>query len=69
LLAFAKPGHVLFGSDWPFAPSIAVSYFTGQLDGYAALDTDGPAAIDRGNAELLFPELTPVARRRLHEAH
>lgn len=54
LLAFAKPGHVLFGSDWPYAPSIAVSYFTGQLDAYAELDAEGHGAIDRGNAELLF---------------
>lgn len=58
LLAFAKPGHVLFGSDWPYAPEIAVSYFTGQLDAYAALDAAGHAAIDRGNAELLFPDLS-----------
>ena len=54
LLAFAKPGHVLFGSDWPYAPSIAVSYFTGQLDAYGALDGDGHAAIDHRNAEALF---------------
>ncbi len=58
LLAFAKPGHVLFGSDWPYAPSIAVSYFTGQLDGYGALDADGHAAIDRRNAEALFPQFS-----------
>ena len=57
LLAFAKPGHVLFGSDWPYAPAIAVSYFTGQLDAYAALGEDGHAAIDRGNAQVLFPEI------------
>jgi predicted TIM-barrel fold metal-dependent hydrolase len=56
LLAFAKPGHVLFGSDWPYAPPVAVSYFTGQLDGYAPLDAEGHAAIDRMNAELLFPQ-------------
>jgi len=56
LLAFAKPGHVLFGSDWPYAPEIAVSYFTGQLDAYAALDADGHAAVDRENAEALFPQ-------------
>ncbi|HVN87055.1 MAG TPA: amidohydrolase family protein [Candidatus Binatia bacterium] len=56
LLAFAKPGHVLFGSDWPYAPAIAVSYFTGQLDAYAALDGQGHAAIDRRNAESLFPQ-------------
>jgi hypothetical protein len=29
LLAFAKPGHVLFGSDWPYAPPIAVGYLHG----------------------------------------
>jgi predicted TIM-barrel fold metal-dependent hydrolase len=56
LLAFAKPGHVLFGSDWPYAPAPAVSYFTGQLDAYAALDAAGHAAIDRGNAAGLFEE-------------
>ena len=58
LLAFAKPGHVLFGSDWPYAPSVAVSYFTGQLDGYSALDADGHAAVDRRSAEALFPQFT-----------
>lgn len=57
LLAFAKPGHVLFGSDWPFAPSIAVAYFAAQLDAYAGPHADGHAAIDRGGAEELFPAL------------
>lgn len=57
LLAFAKPGRVLFGSDWPFAPAPAVSYFTGQLDAYAALDAAGHAGIDRANAAVLFPHL------------
>lgn len=57
LLAFARPGHVLFGSDWPYAPSIAVSYFTWQLDAYTALDPDGHAAIDRSSALALFPQL------------
>ena len=56
LLAFAKPGHVLFGSDWPYAPTPAVSYFTGQLDACAALDPNGHAAIDRTNAATLFPQ-------------
>jgi predicted TIM-barrel fold metal-dependent hydrolase len=55
LLAFAKPGHVLFGSDWPYAPAPAVAYFTGQLDAYAALDASGHAAIDRTNAEAIIP--------------
>lgn len=32
LLAFARPGHVLFGSDWPFAPTPAGQYFANGLD-------------------------------------
>lgn len=61
LLAFARPGHVLFGSDWPYAPDIAVTYFTGQLDGYGALAADGHAAIDRRNAIALFPQFAGTA--------
>ncbi|UXX96055.1 hypothetical protein N7U49_37235 [Streptomyces sp. AD2-2] len=26
LLAFARPGHILFGSDWPYAPAAASQY-------------------------------------------
>jgi predicted TIM-barrel fold metal-dependent hydrolase len=55
LLAFAAAGHVLFGSDFPFAPPIAVGYFTGQLDAYDALDDAGHAAVDRRSAEALLP--------------
>jgi 6-methylsalicylate decarboxylase len=55
LLAFAKPDHVLFGSDWPFAPDAAVGYFTNHLDAYGALDQMARQALDRGNASLLFP--------------
>jgi predicted TIM-barrel fold metal-dependent hydrolase len=54
LLAFAKPGHVLFGSDFPFLPAPAVAHFTALLDGYAALDAAGHAAIDHHNASALF---------------
>lgn len=55
LLAFAKPGHVLFGSDWPFAPEPAVSWFTAGLDNFPGLDVDGHAEVDRRNAEIMFP--------------
>ncbi len=57
LLAFAKPGHVLFGSDWPYAPAPVIRYFTDQLDAYAALDAAGHDAIDRRSAAALFPKL------------
>ena len=55
LLAFAKPGHITFGSDWPFAPLMAGQYFAAGLDTYDGLDDVGRAAIDRTNAEALFP--------------
>ncbi|MER8015162.1 amidohydrolase family protein [Streptomyces griseoluteus] len=55
LLAFARPGHVLFGSDWPFAPAAAGQYFAGGLD--SNVDPDTLKAVDRTNAEALFPRL------------
>lgn len=61
LLAFARPDHVLFGSDWPFAPELGVAYFTGQFDAYPGLDDTGRAAINRGNALELFPRLAKEA--------
>jgi predicted TIM-barrel fold metal-dependent hydrolase len=56
LLAFAKPGHVLFGSDWPYAPDPVVGAFTGMYESYA-VDTPQRASIDRGAAEQLVPRL------------
>jgi predicted TIM-barrel fold metal-dependent hydrolase len=57
LLAFAKPGHVLFGSDWPFARDSAVRSYADSLDAYPGLTAEQHAAINRGNAEALFPRL------------
>lgn len=57
LLAFAKPGHVTFGSDWPYAPLAAGRLFAAGLETYPALDPDGRAAIERDNALALFPRL------------
>ena len=57
LLAFAKPGHVTFGSDWPFAPIAAGKLFAAGLDTYPGLDAGARAAIERTNALALFPRL------------
>jgi hypothetical protein len=57
LLAFAKPDHALFGSDWPFAQAAAVGDFTDQLEAYAPLDGMARAALDRRYASLLFPPI------------
>ncbi len=61
LLAFAKPGHVTFGSDWPFAPIGAGKIFAAGLETYPGLDADARAAIDRTNALALFPRLGAAA--------
>jgi len=57
LLAFAKPGHITFGSDWPFAPAAAAKLFAAGLETYPGLDDTARQAIDRGNALALFPRL------------
>lgn len=57
LLKFAKPGHVLFGSDWPYCLDRTVTFFTDHLDAYDDLDAAGHAAINRDSAEALFPRL------------
>ena len=54
LLAFANLGHVLYGSDWPFAPTVVGDYFNNLLDNNQSLDTEIRAGIDRKNAEALF---------------
>jgi predicted TIM-barrel fold metal-dependent hydrolase len=57
LLAFAKPGHVTFGSDAPFAPVAVAKLFAAGLETYPALDAHVRAAIERTNALALFPRL------------
>jgi len=57
LLAFAEPGHVLYGSDWPFAPTEAGEYYNHHLETYPGYAPGQLQAINRGNAENLFPRL------------
>ncbi|WP_063045512.1 amidohydrolase family protein [Nocardia pseudovaccinii] len=54
LMAFADPTRITFGSDWPFAPAARSAAFTRSFDAYGDLDH---GAIDRDNAETLFPRL------------
>jgi 6-methylsalicylate decarboxylase len=54
LLAFAEPGHTVFGSDWPFAPQAAVDRFTDSLHQYTGIDEAQRQSIDRDNAVALF---------------
>ena len=59
LLAFAQDTHVTFGSDWPYAATQDAAAFTDRLDLYS-LTPEQTLAINRGNAEILFPRLAPA---------
>lgn len=60
LLAFTRPGHVTFGSDWPYAPEVVVKTFTDAYERFD-LEDDVRFSIDRGAAETLFPRLAAEA--------
>ncbi|MCX6499493.1 MAG: amidohydrolase family protein [Arthrobacter sp.] len=60
LLEVADPGRILYGTDFPFAPSPAIDILNMQYENYP-LDPALRAAIDRGNAMALFPRLTEDA--------
>lgn len=62
LLSFAQPGHITFGSDWPFAPLAASKLFAAGLETYAPLDDPTATAIDQTNALALFPRLGTAAQ-------
>jgi len=62
LLAFAKPGHITFGSDFPFAPTAAGKLFAAGLETYPGLDPATRGAIERTNALALFPRLGAAPR-------
>ncbi|MFE6904434.1 amidohydrolase family protein [Streptomyces sp. NPDC057717] len=59
LLAFAAPGHILYGSDWPFAPEEAGAYYNHFLDTDPSLTPEVAAAINRVSAQAMFPRLAP----------
>ncbi len=62
LLAFAEPGHVLYGSDWPFAPQDAGTYYNHYLETYPDYVPGQADAINRHNAEALYPRLIASPR-------
>nr|WSW47809.1 amidohydrolase family protein [Streptomyces sp. NBC_01001] len=57
LTAFAAPGHVLYGSDFPMLPEEWATGFDAGLDTYPHWEDGQLHAINRGNAELLIPRL------------
>ncbi len=52
--------HILFGSDWPFAPEPITDATVKGLNAYDGFSAQDRAAIERGNALRLFPRLQSV---------
>ncbi|KAI0433346.1 hypothetical protein F5Y09DRAFT_83638 [Xylaria sp. FL1042] len=57
---FARPGHILFGSDFPYAPTPAIGHMDGLLDEHERKDADLIQSINTGSALELFPRLSAV---------
>ena len=58
LMQFAKKDHVLFGSDFPFAPPDTIGVMTKGWEAFAeGLGEKERWMVERGNAEMLFPRL------------
>lgn len=53
---FAKPDHILYGSDTPYAHDGIIDFHTKRLDQYEFADPGMRKAIDRDNALKLFPQ-------------
>jgi predicted TIM-barrel fold metal-dependent hydrolase len=60
LHAFADPGRVLLGTDFPFMPSSHAAENWARLRRFHAGSPDLVARIAGGNAHNLFPRLVPV---------
>jgi 6-methylsalicylate decarboxylase len=55
LQALVDASHILFGSDYPFAPEVAVSLFVQGIQNFDGFDEQARKAIERESALALFP--------------
>lgn len=62
LLAFAKPGHILFGTDYPYASTPVSKTFTRGLDNAEGLPTEKLAEINIG-ASALFGRIARLTEK------
>jgi hypothetical protein len=60
LRELVDPSHILFGSDYPFAPARAVGMEVKALENLRIFDAETLSGIDRGHALALFPRLAAL---------
>jgi len=61
LQSFARQGHILYGSDFPYAPAGVAESFTAKLDAFENRSDGERAAINNGGARKLFQRLSADA--------
>jgi len=57
LRELVDPTHILFGSDYPFAPEQETDMTIAGINSYDRFDAQTRKAIERDNAFALFPQL------------
>jgi predicted TIM-barrel fold metal-dependent hydrolase len=60
LTTFARPRNIVFGTDGGWTPNIQINQSIRTLLNYDGFDSDALLAIERRNAEMLFPQLRVV---------
>jgi len=58
LRQLADPGHILFGSDFPFAPRHLTAETIRGLEKHGGFDAAARRAVERDNAARLFPRFS-----------
>ena len=58
LASIAHPDRILFGSDYPYISETAAEVETAGFDSYNGFNKETFEAINRRNAEILFPRFT-----------
>lgn len=56
LSSLVEPSHILFGSDFPFAPAVATGLQVNMLENQKSFDAAMHYGVNRGHALSLFPQ-------------
>ena len=59
---FAKPSHILYGSDFPYAHSPSIDFHTAGLDRFPFKNREMLQEINHKNALALFPRLAALRK-------
>jgi predicted TIM-barrel fold metal-dependent hydrolase len=62
LMEVADPSRIVFGTDYPYMPEMAIGLYVSEIEKYEGFDQDTLKDIEHNNALRLFPRLGPTKR-------